>query len=132
VGAVSEARWSGTPLAAVLARAGVLPGARAVVLEGAERGPFAGLGGTHAFARALPLAKALRLDTLLAWAVASRPVPLERGGPVRAIVPGWYATDSVKWLTRVTVLGRRQPESPTPNPGGYANNAIPAVDLNIP
>ena len=26
---------------------------------------------------------------------------------MRAIVPGWYATDSVKWLTRVTVLETR-------------------------
>ena len=27
--------------------------------------------------------------------------PVERGGPVRAVVPGWYGTDSVKWLDRI-------------------------------
>jgi sulfane dehydrogenase subunit SoxC len=32
-----------------------------------------------------------------------KPIPPAHGGPVRAIVPGWYATDSVKWLERVHV-----------------------------
>src|SRR5437764_9409284 len=30
-------------------------------------------------------------------------IPPEHGGPVRAVVPGWYATDSVKWLERIRV-----------------------------
>ena len=38
---------------------------------------------------------------LLAYEVNGEPISAERGGPVRAIVPGWYATDSVKWLDRV-------------------------------
>lgn len=104
LGAVSEARWCGTPLARVLALAGVLPGARAVVLEGADAGSVPGRAGPVAFARALPLGKALRADTLLAWAIGPEPLPGDRGGPVRAIVPGWYATDSVKWLVRATVI----------------------------
>jgi DMSO/TMAO reductase YedYZ molybdopterin-dependent catalytic subunit len=28
-------------------------------------------------------------------------IPLEHGGPVRVVVPGWYATDSVKWIDRI-------------------------------
>jgi sulfane dehydrogenase subunit SoxC len=104
VGAVSEARWRGTPLAAVLARAQPVPGARAVVLEGADSGAFPGVTGTERFARALPLAKALAADTLLAWEAAGEPIAADRGGPVRAVVPGWYATDSVKWLARATVV----------------------------
>jgi DMSO/TMAO reductase YedYZ molybdopterin-dependent catalytic subunit len=103
-GAVGEARWTGAPLAALLELAEVLPGARAVVLEGADRGPFCGREGRFAFARALPLAKALAGESLLAWTVNDEPLPVRRGGPVRAIVPGWYATDSVKWLTQITVI----------------------------
>ncbi len=103
-GAVGEARWKGAQLAAVLERAGVLASARSVVLEGADRGPFEGREGEHSFARELPLAKALAPETALTWEANDEPIPLRRGGPVRAIVPGWYATDSVKWLTRVTVL----------------------------
>ena len=103
-GAVGEARWTGTPLAALLKRAGVLPSASAVALEGADSGPFQGRDGSHPFARALPLAKALAPEVALVWEVNGVPIPVRRGGPVRAIVPGWYATDSVKWLTRITVL----------------------------
>jgi DMSO/TMAO reductase YedYZ molybdopterin-dependent catalytic subunit len=101
---VGEAVWTGAPLAAVLELAGVRDGARAVVLEGADRGPFCGRQGTFAFARALPLAKALAPEPLLAWSVNGERLPVRRGGPVRAVVPGWYATDSVKWLTRITVI----------------------------
>jgi sulfane dehydrogenase subunit SoxC len=103
-GAVSEARWTGAPLAALLEHAGVLPGASSVALEGADCGPFHGRDGSHRFARALPLAKALATETVLVWEVNGQPIPARRGGPVRAIVPGWYATDSVKWLTRITLL----------------------------
>jgi len=104
VGAVSEARWCGTPLAAVLARAQPVPDARAVVLEGADAGAVPGSRGPESFARALPLTKALTADTLLAWEAAGQPIAAARGGPVRAVVPGWYATESVKWLVRVTVV----------------------------
>lgn len=103
-GAVGEARWTGAPLAALLERAGVLAGATTVVLEGGDRGAFDGRDGDHAFARGLPLDKALAPETTLVWAVNGGPIPGRRGGPVRAIVPGWYATDSVKWLARITVL----------------------------
>jgi DMSO/TMAO reductase YedYZ molybdopterin-dependent catalytic subunit len=102
-GAVGELIWEGTSLAGLLRRAGVLPGATAVVLEGADHGEVP-TGGVQHFARALPIAKALAGDVVLADRVAGDAVPVARGGPVRAIVPGWYATDSVKWLTRLTVV----------------------------
>lgn len=100
-GAVAEATWTGTPLAALLGEAGVPAGAREVVLEGADRGAFPGMEGEHRFARGLPLHAACGEDVLLAWAMNGEPIPGQRGGPVRAIVPGWYATESIKWLTRV-------------------------------
>ena len=56
------------------------------------------MSGTHHFARSLPLAKALDDDVLLAYEMNGAPIALAGGGPVRAVVPGWYATDSVKWL----------------------------------
>jgi DMSO/TMAO reductase YedYZ molybdopterin-dependent catalytic subunit len=72
-----------------------------VVLEGADEGPFEGFPGTHNFARSVPLPKALDREVLLAYEMNGEPISVERGGPVRAVVPGWYATDSVKWLERV-------------------------------
>jgi DMSO/TMAO reductase YedYZ molybdopterin-dependent catalytic subunit len=99
-GAVSEARWTGTPIAPLLERAGVPATATELVLEGADSGPFEGRPGTHPFARSVPLEKSLDGEILLAYELNGEPIPVDRGGPVRAIVPGWYATDSVKWLTR--------------------------------
>ena len=104
-GAIGELVWTGVELQRVLRRAGVLPGATAVILEGADRGEVE-TGGVEPFARALPMDKALDPDTLLAYEVDDGPIPVLRGGPVRAIVPGWYATDSVKWLCRLTVTDR--------------------------
>jgi DMSO/TMAO reductase YedYZ molybdopterin-dependent catalytic subunit len=102
-GAVSEALWAGVLLRDLLERAGVDRSAREVVLHGADRGPFADLPGTHSYSRSLPVRKALDPDTILAVEMNGDPIPPEHGGPVRAIVPGWYATDSVKWLERIQV-----------------------------
>lgn len=104
VGALSQARWGGCSLASVLEAAGVEPDAVEVVLWGVDRAPFGRTGEVHPFARALPLEKALDPDTLLAWSMNGEPLPTTHGGPLRAVVPGWYAMDSVKWLTAVEVV----------------------------
>ncbi|MEP6641873.1 MAG: sulfite oxidase [Gaiellales bacterium] len=102
-GAVSEARWTGTPLVGLLRAAGIDRDAAEVVLTGADRGAFE-REGEHPYARSLPLRKALHKDTILAYEMNGEPIPPEQGGPVRAIVPGWYATDSVKWVERLHVV----------------------------
>lgn len=104
LGALGQAAWAGCSLAEVLRRARVRPGAVEVVLYGTDRGPFKGVEGEHPFARSLPLAKALHPDTLLAWEMNGEPLPEVHGAPVRAVVPGWYAMDSVKWLLRIEVV----------------------------
>lgn len=92
VGAVSQAEWTGAPLRDVLAPAGVAADATEVALHGEET-----------FGRSVPLAKALDGDTLVAWEVGGEAIPRELGGPLRAIVPGRYAVDSVKWVRTVEV-----------------------------
>jgi len=103
-GAVSEAVWTGASLGDVLRRAGIAPEAVEVVLRGADRG--ASEHGVGSYARSIPLAKALHSDTLLAYEMNGERIPVEHGGPVRAIVPGWYAMDSVKWLVSIRALTR--------------------------
>ena len=104
LGALGQARWRGVSLAAVLDRAGLRDGAVEVVLHGADSGAFKGVPGEHTFSRSLPLGKALHPDTLLAWEMNGEPLPLPHGAPLRSVVPGWYAMDSVKWLTRAEVV----------------------------
>ena len=103
-GAVGHARWGGAALADVLAHAEPEADALEVVLVGADSGPFPEVAGTHAFARSLPLEVALGPDPILAWEMSGRPLPAEHGAPLRAIVPGWYAVSSVKWLARIEVV----------------------------
>jgi DMSO/TMAO reductase YedYZ molybdopterin-dependent catalytic subunit len=100
IGAISEAVWSGARLRDLLELVGPQD-ATHVVLEGADVGAVDDGGRTEAFARAIPLEKALHEDTLLAWEMNGEPLPAGHGAPLRAIVPGWYATDSVKWLTTI-------------------------------
>jgi DMSO/TMAO reductase YedYZ molybdopterin-dependent catalytic subunit len=104
VGAVSEAEWTGVPLRELLLEAGVPPAARAVVLHGRDRGRRGTSELPVHFARAIPVEKALAEETLVAWAMNGEAIPAVHGGPLRAIVPGHYGVDSVKWLDRVTVL----------------------------
>lgn len=104
-GAASTAEWTGVPLASVLERAGLQAGAVQVVAEGADGGPVAAAGGSIRFAHALPRAKALHPDTLLAYAMNGEPLPPDHGFPLRLLVPGWYGMCSVKWLTRLTAAG---------------------------
>jgi len=105
LGAVGTAEWTGVPLSVLLNRAVVRSNAREVILEGADHGmlddPKSPPGGLR-FSRSVPLDKARR-DVLLAYRMNGNDVPPEHGFPVRAIVPGWYAMASIKWLQRILV-----------------------------
>jgi DMSO/TMAO reductase YedYZ molybdopterin-dependent catalytic subunit len=57
-----------------------------------------------AFARSLPIAKALHPDTLLATHMNGEQLEPSHGYPVRLIVPGWYGVASVKWLQRIDAV----------------------------
>jgi DMSO/TMAO reductase YedYZ molybdopterin-dependent catalytic subunit len=108
LGAVSNAEWTGVPLAAVLERAGLRDAAVEVVFEGADRGAVPNeptLGQIH-FARSLPLAKARRPEVLLAYRMNGQDLPSAHGAPLRLVVPGWYGMASVKWLTKITAVDR--------------------------
>jgi len=108
LGAVGTAEWTGIPLSILLDRAGVKPGAFEVILEGADGGEIEEAkrpAGKMQFARSVPMAKA-RQDVLLAYKMNGRDLPPEHGFPVRAVVPGWYAMASTKWLRRVIVIDR--------------------------
>ena len=105
-GAVGHAEWTGVPLYRVLERAGLRPETIEILFEGADRGSEPDHPEPMAFARSLPLAKALHPDTLLALRMNGEPLQPSHGFPVRLLVPGWYGVASVKWLARVAALDR--------------------------
>jgi DMSO/TMAO reductase YedYZ molybdopterin-dependent catalytic subunit len=107
LGGVGNAEWTGVPLSILLDRAGVKSSAREIILEGADRGKPEDPKSPSSefnFARSIPLAKAR--DVLLAYKMNDVDLPAENGFPVRAIVPGWYAVASIKWLQRIIVTDR--------------------------
>ena len=104
LGGVGNAEWTGVPLSILLDRAGVKASAREIILEGADRGKPGDPKSPSQefnFARSVPLDKAR--DVLLAYKMNGEELPAEHGFPLRAIVPGWYAVASIKWLQRIIV-----------------------------
>jgi DMSO/TMAO reductase YedYZ molybdopterin-dependent catalytic subunit len=71
-----------------------------VQLQGADRPVVASV---PLFTRSIPLEKALHPDTILAYEMNGRPLPLLHGAPLRVITPGWMADSCTKWLTEITV-----------------------------
>jgi DMSO/TMAO reductase YedYZ molybdopterin-dependent catalytic subunit len=97
LGAVSNATWTGVPLAVLLERAGVQTSALHFWMEGADRGPVPA---TPQFLRSIPRETALG-EAFVAYEMNGRPLPLLHGGPLRLVVPRWYGMASTKWLTHV-------------------------------
>jgi DMSO/TMAO reductase YedYZ molybdopterin-dependent catalytic subunit len=102
-GATGTAEWTGTPLNAVLQRAGLQSSAVDVVFFGADRG-FDHV--EHNYGRALSPAKAMSDDVLLVTAMNGQPLLPQHGFPLRLVVPGWYGMASVKWLDRIEVWAK--------------------------
>jgi DMSO/TMAO reductase YedYZ molybdopterin-dependent catalytic subunit len=103
---VGNVRWGGVRLSDLLRLAGVNDSAGYVISTGLDHGVFDGA--YHArYEKDLPLAKALDGSALVALTVNGAPLPVRRGGPVRLVVPGYYGTNSTKWLATLTVSDRR-------------------------
>jgi DMSO/TMAO reductase YedYZ molybdopterin-dependent catalytic subunit len=121
-GAVGNVQWTGVRLREVLERAGVREQSRHVEFQGADR---PALPAVPLFVRSIPLKKALHPDTMLAYEMNGRPLPLLHGAPLRVITPGWMAESCVKWLTDITL---REDESQ----GYYMQTAyrMPAVPVS--
>jgi DMSO/TMAO reductase YedYZ molybdopterin-dependent catalytic subunit len=100
-GAMGNARWTGVSLKAVLDRAGVKAGAVQVRLSGLDD-PVVADG--PKFMKSLSVDHARDGEVMLAYAMNGQPLPLLNGFPVRAIVPGWYATYWMKMLSNIEVL----------------------------
>src|SRR3954470_15998381 len=84
--AVGTGAWTGTPLAALLADAGVADDAVEVLFTGLDRGVEGEI--EQSYQRSLTLEDALHEDVLLAWGMNGAPLPPQHGYPLRLVVPG--------------------------------------------
>jgi sulfane dehydrogenase subunit SoxC len=97
--------WGGVRLSALLADCEPDPAARFVWSSGADNGVFSDAA-CEACVKDLPLDR-IAADVLVAYEMNGAPLRPEHGFPARLVVPGYYGTNSVKWLTRLTLAEQR-------------------------
>ena len=93
-GMTSCSEWTGVPVSALLAEAGVRGDAAWLVAEGAD---------ACRMTRSVPLGKALD-DTLVAYGQNGEALRPAQGYPLRLLIPGWEGNISIKWLRRIQLV----------------------------
>jgi DMSO/TMAO reductase YedYZ molybdopterin-dependent catalytic subunit len=88
---VSNGLWEGRALADVLSRAEPLPS-----------GKFVHFRGRDGYARSVLLERVMARG-ILATHLNGRPLRRTHGMPWRALFPGWYGMDAVKWLESISL-----------------------------
>jgi DMSO/TMAO reductase YedYZ molybdopterin-dependent catalytic subunit len=86
------AQWTGVPLRTVLETAGILPTARSVVFYSYDQ-----------WAVSIDLFDALHPQTILAYGMNGRDLPIPHGAPVRLRLETQLGQKSVKYLQRLVV-----------------------------
>jgi sulfane dehydrogenase subunit SoxC len=92
-GMISCSEWTGIPLRMLLEEAGLQPGAKWLLAEGADSAHMS---------RSIPLEKGLE-DAMIALFQNGERLRPEQGYPVRLLLPGWEGNMNVKWLRRLKV-----------------------------
>ena len=100
--------WTGVPLRVLLFHAHPLPSAQYVWSEGLDSGVFADVYADR-YQKDLPLSKALCPEVLVAYMMNGELLGKKSGGPVRLVVPGWFGTNSTKWLSKLSLQEGRAP-----------------------
>lgn len=91
-GLISNAKWTGVPLAMLLKQAGSQPNSKYLIFRCAD-----------GYTVGIPIERALEPGALLAYKMNDVLLPTEHGFPLRAIVPGIYGMMNAKWITEIEV-----------------------------
>jgi DMSO/TMAO reductase YedYZ molybdopterin-dependent catalytic subunit len=75
------------------------------------------------YTTSLPLSELLEDNVLLAYKLNDKPLPSERGGPLRLIIPSKYAYKSPKWIRKIKFTTKH--ELGYWESRGYSNTADP-------
>jgi sulfane dehydrogenase subunit SoxC len=93
VGLLSCAEWTGVKLELVLQEAGLRPGAKWVIAEGAD---------AAAMTRSIPIEKCLD-DAMIVYSQNGERLRPQQGYPLRLLLPGFEGNMNIKWLRRLHV-----------------------------
>ncbi len=92
-GLVSGSEWGGVPLGMLLEEAGLKPGARWLIADGADAAMMS---------RSVPIEKVMD-DAIVALYQNGERLRPSNGYPMRLFLPGWEGNMSVKWLRTIKV-----------------------------
>ena len=105
VGAVHCASWTGVRLRDVLEDAGIKNDAVYTGYHAADvhlsRDP-----NLEPISRGAPMMKSLQDETLLAFKMNGKDIPLVHGYPLRLVAGGWPASVSGKWVNRISIRNK--------------------------
>lgn len=107
---VGNVVWGGVDLKIFLDALGVLPEARFLWSYGLDSGEYDGVR-SDLYLKDCPLDRLDHGDVLLAYEINGEPLDAEHGFPLRLLIPGFYGTNSVKWLSRLH-LARERADGP--------------------
>ncbi len=93
-GLVAASEWGGVPLSVLLDEAGVKPGAKWIIADGADAAMMS---------RSVPLAKVMD-DAIVAFYQNGERLRPGNGYPMRLFLPGWEGNACVKWLRTIKVM----------------------------
>jgi DMSO/TMAO reductase YedYZ molybdopterin-dependent catalytic subunit len=120
---VSNAVWAGADLRDVLDACGLDPAAQYLWASAPDHGSYARWSADR-YRKDLPVARVRDGGVLLAYEMNGAPLEQPHGFPVRLFIPGFYGTNSVKWICRLEARRERAPGVLTnelyndPAPGG--------------
>jgi len=101
VGLVSCGEWTGVALKTLLDEAGLEPGAKWIMAEGAD---------AAAMTRSVPIERCLD-DALVVYSQNGERLRPEQGYPLRLLLPGFEGNMNVKWLRRLKVVDAPDPST---------------------
>ena len=104
----SNACWAGARLDEVMQAVGLSPDASHLWFYAPDHGTYQDWN-ADCYIKDLPVSRLSAGDVLLAYEVNGEPLSAEHGFPVRVFIPGFYGTNSVKWLCRIEAASRRAP-----------------------
>lgn len=94
---ILENRWEGIPFKAIVDMAKPVKDAEYVVFECHDE-----------YSTSVPLADLMKENVLLAYRLGDKLLQLERGGPLRLVVPQKYAYKSAMWISKIKFTDKHE------------------------